>query len=124
MDPEESFTRMATYLEAGADWIQFTFPPTKDVLLEAGARFPERLVLHGSSPGSAGNKKYVPTFEELDEIQPLAIKVTGQYRNAHAALTRAYDETLTGRWTELFADRLSPREFDDVLGLTRPGMEG
>jgi len=124
MDFEESLQRLAAYEEAGADWVVPVFAPSKESLQEAAVRFPDRLMVLAASPPVNGAMKYVTRWEDMQEIQPVAVQVTGEYRNVVPPLQEAYRQALDGRWTTLFENRPDPVWFDEMLGLNRPLMEG
>ncbi|WP_248148085.1 isocitrate lyase/PEP mutase family protein [Microbacterium aoyamense] len=124
MDFAESLERLEIYDAAGADWVVPVFAPSKDALVAAGERFPGRLMVLAASPPINGAMKYVTRWEDMQEIQPVAVKVTGEYRNVVPPLQESYRQALTGDWRTLFDGRPDPVWFDEMLGLTRPLMEG
>lgn len=124
MDFQESLDRLQVYVDAGADWVVPVFAPSKEALMAAGEKFPGKLMVLAASPPINGAMTYVTEWDDIQEIQPIAIKVTGEYRNVVPPLQDAYRQALSGDWKTLFANRPDPVWFDEMLGLNRPLMEG
>lgn len=122
MEWEESLSRMRRYEDAGADWLNPVFPPSLEALKEAAAIFPDKLIVLSASPPTSGVMRYVPTKEDFEELKPLAIISTGQYRDTFAAMQRIFEMSLNREWLELFSGRPDPVELDQALGITRRGM--
>jgi 2-methylisocitrate lyase-like PEP mutase family enzyme len=122
MDFADSLERLKVYDEAGADWLIPVFAPSYDALATAADLFPGRLMVLAASPPISGVMRYSPSRAELERIRPVGALVTGQYRNVVPPLRTAYEQSLGGQWDELFAARPEPVWLDDMLGLTRPGM--
>lgn len=122
MDYADSLTRLQAYSDAGADWLIPVFAPSKDALQEAADLFVDRLFVLAASPPLNGAMKYVAKWEDMQAIRPIAIKVTGEYRNIVPPLQESYRQALGGDWETLFGGRPDPAWLDDMLGLNRPGM--
>lgn len=124
MEFDDSLARLRMYEDAGADWLIPVFVPSFEALRAAAEAFSGKLMVLVASPPISGVMRYRPSMEELEKIDPLAVLITGQYRNAYLALRRAYERSLDGtQWPELFADRPEPVTLDRELGLHRPGMD-
>jgi 2-methylisocitrate lyase-like PEP mutase family enzyme len=123
MDFEDSLERLELYSKAGADWLVPVFAPSRDAVKAAAEQFAGRLFVLSASPPINGAMRYAPTYADLQELNPIAIKVTGQYRNVVPLLQQAYRQSVDGEWEALFGARPDPIWLDEMLGLNRPGMD-
>lgn len=123
IDFEESLRRLQLYVEAGADWVIPVFAPSFDAWMEASRLFGDKLHGFAASPPISGVMRYSPSPADLQQIQPIATQITGQYRNVWQAMRTAYEQSLTGHWSDLFAARPEPIQFDIDMGTTRRGMQ-
>jgi 2-methylisocitrate lyase-like PEP mutase family enzyme len=122
MDFTETLERLRMYDAAGADWVIPVFAPSIEDLQRAAADFHGKLMVLAASPPISGVMRYSPSRMDLEVVQPVAVLVTGQYRNAYASLVGDYEMTLDGNWRSLFAARPEPVGFDDSLNINRLGM--